>query len=91
MVALSHSKPLNHISFSDYNIKVGVLHSYFDCRVLEMMRRDAQEDPEDNPDALQARLLLDQVVQTTIKFLYEPNLTIQSKNIFVWTIKCKMP
>ena len=31
------------------------------CRVLEIMKRDAEKDPETNPNALHARRLISQV------------------------------
>lgn len=38
-----------------------IMNSYFGCRVLEIMQRDAQKDPTSNPSAARARLLVDQV------------------------------
>lgn len=35
------------------------------CRVLEIMKRDAQKDPAVFPDALRARVLVNQVDFTT--------------------------
>lgn len=34
----------------------------YGCRVLDIMRRDAEKDPASNPNALHARLLINQVL-----------------------------
>ena len=36
--------------------------SFLQCRVLEIMREDAQKDPTIFPDALHARILINQVL-----------------------------
>lgn len=40
------------------------------CRVLAIMQSDAQKDPEVFPDALRARVLVNQVDSTTIEYCH---------------------
>lgn len=58
------------------------------CRVLDIMRRDADRDPEAFPDALRARKLLNQVrLKFFLFFFHFPNLVYLGFGVFACIVK----
>lgn len=62
-----HHSLWKEVVWENYLMKV----SFLLCRVLEIMRRDAQKDPNIFPDALHARMLINQVLCQLFIYWFE--------------------
>lgn len=62
----------------------------FDCRVLEIMKRDAKRDPADFPDAMRAKVLINQVLEELILYsnCHYSYMNISDNLIAWWLAAC---